>query len=308
MTDLHELLQRDGRRWQADFRPPDLDAMLAEATRRAPRARWAWPIVAAVLLLTIPLATVLLRSNPRHRLPAVAARPDLRVLGSVPWVTAVDQGNGRSVSVSVDVNRSSWCLDFGLPVLRASAVESPTRIVIRVQAYQPAGFHPPTAPPGSVLGCSAVGHAPVPVLVELHAPIGRRSLVDAATGQSHPVEQAAELPSLTKLPAGYVDGGSSPAQGAAAQRVYRNGSDLLILMRSVPGTLQVFAVTQVQATGTVAGHPAKVGGFPGSRAYRCAVWSSGGYTWQLCSTGVPSEDPQAPLSAAELLAVANSIR
>ena len=64
MTDLDELLQRDGRRWQAEFQPPELAAMVATATRPAPHEPgWAWPILAAVLLLAIPLVTVLLRQD-----------------------------------------------------------------------------------------------------------------------------------------------------------------------------------------------------------------------------------------------------
>ena len=38
--------------------------------------------------------------------------------------------------------------------------------------------------------------------------------MEATTEESHPVRQAADMPSLTKLPAGYVDAGSTPPLGA----------------------------------------------------------------------------------------------
>jgi hypothetical protein len=326
MTDLNELLEQDGRRWRAGFQPPDLDAMLAGTTRsRTRRARWAWPIIAAVLLLTVPLITVLVRSNARHAQPAVPSQPGLTLLGSVPWVAAVGQGDGSSVSVYVDVDETpGWCLDAGLPVLRASTVEAGSRIVIRVQAYQPAGFSPPAVPPGSVLGCSAIGHLPVPLLVRLRSPTGHRGVIDATTGKSYPLEPAADLPSLSMLPAGYVDAGSgpvhvpapgsptgpvhTPATEGPTRRSYRNGSDFVFLIRDASEASLPYAVRQVQGTGVVLGHPAKVGGLPGGDTYRCVVWSGDGYSWEVCSTGMQNGQPWAPLSAAELLRIANSMR
>jgi hypothetical protein len=320
MTDVHDLLERDGRQWRDGFRPPDLEVMLGEATRPGrSRARWVWPVVAAVLLLTVPLITLLLRSNPRHDQPAVTPPPGAKPLGSVPWMgVAVSQGaDGRSVSVWVDIDKTKWCVDSAFPVYQASTVEKPTRVTIEVRAYEPVGYQPPSVPPGAVLACAAVGHFPVPILVHLSAPLGRRSLVDAATGQSHPVRQAADMPSLTKLPAGYVDAGSSPAPNElgsddglqfgllrfGATHTYRNGGNLLTLERYQGKPLA--PVQPVQATGTVLGHPAQIGGRYNSTAYRCAGWSAGGYTWQLCSGGI---GPHTLLGVTELLAVANSIR
>ena len=323
MTDVHDLLEQDGRRWRADFRPPEFDVMLAEATRTRPgRTRWIWPVVAAVLLLTVPLITVMVRSDGRHVRPA-APRPGTKLIGPVPWTgVAVSQGHdGKSVSVWVDIDRMNGCVGPDLPPLQATTVEKRDKISILVRAYVPPDYRPPTVPPGAVLGCGAVGHFPVPLLVHLSAPIGRRSLVDAATGQAHPVVPAADLPALTKLPPGYVDAGSSPVLTAAesadvpqfelpqsaASRTYRNGNRLLTLARYQQKPPAPVLIQPVEATGTVLGHPAQVGGRFGSTDVRCVAWSGSGYFWQLCSAWV-ARSTQGVLGVTELLAVANSMR
>jgi hypothetical protein len=317
MTDMDELLQRDARRWQADFQPPELAAMVATATRPAPhRARWAWPILAAVLLLAIPLVTVLLRQNhgdqhPVVHQPANPVAPGLKLLGSVPWLQAVSQPDGRSVSVYAIVDKTPGlaCLET-LPVLKAVAVETDSSITIEVQAYLPAGYQTPTPQPGTVSGCNAIGHHPVPLLVSLHDPIGARTLIDASTGQSRPTEPAVELPSLTRLPAGYVDAGNSATQPFVgyAQHGYRNGDTLLDLIRTRLGGQPLYTFSHpAEATGTVLGYPAKVGSYGnGPGEIRCAQWSDHNFTWQLCSTGIGTASGLLP--AAQLLSAANSIR
>ena len=84
-------------------------------------------------------------------------------------------------------------------------------------------------------------------------------------------------------------------------RTYRKGGEELKLIRGRAGSRPVYSLNQVEATGTVLAHPARVGG-PGSQ-YRCAEWSDSSYLWRLCATG-----RDVLLSAPELLIVANSIR
>jgi hypothetical protein len=331
MTDLHDLLEREGRRWRDGFTAPDLDAMLGELTQpRRSRVRWVWPIAAAVLLLTVPLVTVLLRPNSRPggtsspgSRSSTAARPTpgSGIFGLVPWTGVASQDqNGRMVSVWVDVDRTPhWCMDAGLPALQAEVIEKPAQVVIQVHAYQPVYYRPQTPAPGTVLGCSLVGHLPIPVLVRLHAPLGRRSLVDGATGQAHPVQQAADLPSVTTLPTGYVEIGSTPALGQlgieqirqfgdlqfAASRSYRSNNDLLTLVRYQRTAPDL----QVQTTTTVRGLTAQVGYRTGSgTAALCVGWSGAGFNWQLCSEAYQQSQPHTPLTAAELLTAADSLR
>lgn len=316
----------------AGFAAPDLDVMLDEVIRPGrSRARWVWPIAAAVLLLTVPLITLLLRSNSHPAHPATRPTPASKLLGSVPWTgVAVSQGHdGRSVSVWVDTQRTpDWCRDAGLPVLQASTVEKPDKITIQVRAYGPPGYQPPTFPPGTLLGCPAVRLLPIPLLVQLSAPIGQRSLVDATTGQSHPVGQAADLPSLTGLPAGYVDEGATPELGRAdketvdqfgvlqfaARRTYRNGNDGLTLERYQNKPTVPAEYVQLNATGTVLGHPAQVvggrGSTPGLGSTRagCVEWSGDGYDWQLCPQDFEDYLTNRSFTAAELLDLANSLR
>jgi hypothetical protein len=88
---------------------------------------------------------------------------------------------------------------------------------------------------------------------------------------------------------------------------YRNGDGLLSLIRYRTGKAgrTVYALNKVELTGTILGHPAKIGG-PGNDGYRCAEWFDGSYLWQLCS--IDLEGGPGQLSAAELLSIANSIR
>ena len=217
--------------------------------------------------------------------------PGLTLFGPLPWVQAVSQPDGHSVSVYVDINNAPGGGCFSeFPVLRASTVETSSQITIRVQAYQPADYQTPSAAPGTVLGCAAVEYYPVPLLVNLGGLIAGRSLVDASTGKAYLPKQAADLPSLTKLPAGYLDAGSSPAQApdqvpGFAERSYRLGGHALKLLRGPVGKSSFYPIRRVEATGTVLGHPAKVGG-PGTSQYRCVNWTDRSYSWQLCSTGV----------------------
>jgi hypothetical protein len=59
----------------------------------------------------------------------------------------------------------------------------------------------------------------------------------------------------------------------------------------------------------VLGHPARVAYQSGSgTATLCAGWSADGYNWQLCSAAYQQFQPHTPLTAAELLDAANSLR
>jgi hypothetical protein len=268
------------------------------------------------VLLVIPLATVLsIRGS--HRSPAPAAShpsgthpsstttnsPPDGLLGDVEWSSPVLQIDGRTMTVAVDVNRTPhYCLDYGQPDLRGVTSENSTTVTITVRAYPPSNPLPmPTPAPGTVLGCSEIGHPPVPLSVKLSQPLGDRALIDGTTGTRYSVLKASTLPAPSYLPAGYVDKGVQwydhvpPFQVVHA---YLNGLEGLRLIRSqglltAPGE-------RVLTTGTVLGHPAKVAE---SNSYgTCAAWSDPAYSWSLCSTGI------LPLSAGELLRIANSIR
>src|SRR6185312_14245631 len=250
--------------------------------------------------------------QPGGSAPGSKPTSKLKLYGAVPWVHAVSQPDGKSLRVYVDIDKTPNmdCL-IEFPVLQASVVETSSQISIRVRAYQPADYVEPTAAPGATLSCNAVGHLPVPLLVELGGPIDGRNLVDASTGTSYQAEQAAGLPSLSTLPPGYLDAGSGPwvigvGSSGIVQHTYRNGGNFLNLDRVPSGhpLPPLYLIKPVEATGTVLGHPATVGGDPDF--YRCAGWSDHSYSWQLCSTKLGSQTNL--LSPAELLTVANSIR
>ncbi|HEU5271566.1 MAG TPA: hypothetical protein VFU36_16685 [Jatrophihabitans sp.] len=84
-----------------------------------------------------------------------------------------------------------------------------------------------------------------------------------------------------------------------ASRDYRHGNDLLTLERYRKRPALSFS--PIQMTGTVSGHPAQVG-------IDYVDWSGDGYDWRLEHMAFQNYLPHARFTAAELLAIANSMR
>ncbi len=306
---VDELLERDGERWRSAFSPPPLAGMLAVATTSPRhRTRWVWPLVAAVVLLVIPLATVLAVQHRPHRSPAPSASHSAGLLGTVDWSDAVLQADGRTITIAVDINRTpNFCLDYGLPTTRAVVSETATTVSITAQVFRPSHPSPtPSVPPGSVLGCSAVGHQALPLDVQLRQPLGSRTLIDTTTGSHHPVLRASTLAKPSYLPSGYVRQSVQWHEETPHSQVlqdYTGPAGTFLVVRHYGFNAEQYK--PVLATGTVLGYPAKVIGNSSRPSERCVLWNDPEYFWSLCS--MPNLG-STPLDAAELLRIGNSMR
>jgi len=303
---VDQLLDRHGKHWLATFNPLPLEGALAVAIDQQPhRTRWLWPVAAAVALLVIPLLTVVGISGSLQ-----SAHHPAGYLGDFAWNGAVLNKDPRTLTIAVDINRiRDYCLDDGLPAVRAVVSETATKVTIRAQAFEPSHPSPtPSVPPGTVLACSLRGYRPVMVTVRLEQPLGTRSLLDAKTGARHQVVDASKVPAPSWLPAGYVDLGFQRYDDDSDQVLHRYdaGKAELRVVRGhgFPAPANERGVT----TATVLGQPAKVTApSKGVTNEACVIWDDSEYSWSICSVGGPAvHDP--PLSAAELLRIANSLR
>jgi hypothetical protein len=302
-----QLLDRHGKHWRTTFVPPPLEGMLAVATAQTQhRTRWLWPLAAAVALLVIPLLTVVGISG-SHR----SATHPAGFLGDLDWTGAVLQNDPRMLTIAVDINKTpNYCLDYGLPDVRAMASETATRVIIRAHALRPSHPSPtPSVPAGAGLACSGRGYSPVTVTVQLEQPLGTRSLIDAKTGIQRPVLEASTLLTPSWLPAGYVDLGfqwqDDNPKSQVLHRYGKGGAELWVVRGyefPAPAPDE-----RVLSTGTVLGHPAKVTAQAISPGVACMTWKDSKYSWLICSRGVAGAQ-HAPLSAGELLRIGNSMR
>jgi hypothetical protein len=310
---IEQLLEQQGEHWRSTFVPPALDGMLAVATAPAHRrSRWVWPLVAAIALLVIPLATVV-AVHGSHRSPApTASQPTAQpigLLGSIRWFAPILQTDGRTVTVEAYVNATPrWCLDFGIPIVRGLVVETATTVTITAQAFRPADLSPtPSVPSGSVLGCTLIGRPPMPMSVPLKRPLGNRTLIDATSGIHYPVFLASTVPTPSYLPAGYVDRGfrwqdapsSNPNQVLHAYA--GPGGELRVVRGRGQDTFSPYDPLFI--TGEVLGHPTRL--LKSSTSGTCLTWRDSEYWWGVCSVAATLASE---LSTAELLRIGNSIR
>lgn len=308
---VEQLLERDGERWRSAFSPPPLAGMLAVAAASPRhRARWIWPLAAAVLLLVIPLATVA-GTHHSHKPSAPATNRSIGYLGNIDWADAVLLADGRTMTISADINHTpEICLDYGLPNTRAVVSETATAVTITVQAFRPSHPSPtPSVQPGSVLGCSAVGYLAPPLTIRLSQPLGSRTLIDATTGHHHPVLRASTLLTPTYLPAGYVDQGIQWHEELQQPQVLHDYTGPGVELRVVRGYgFRAESDQQTLGTGTVLGHPAKVIQNTNLPGRICVLWDDPEYSWSICSDSHTPGARRAPLDAAELLRIGNSMR
>jgi len=303
---LERRLERRGAELRRDLELPDLHAMITHAVEPPrPRLRWTWPLVAALLLLAVPLVTVLLVRRASHSdSPAAPDTASLQLLGDVPWSDAVLQPDGRSVAVLADVDRTpgSFCLDNGLPVLKPVLTGAGASLHLEVQAFRPGPVPGNSVGPGASGGCFTVGHRPVPVVVPLGTPLNGRSITG---GTTEVIQNAAGFLTPDYLPAGYsgsaiVVGGAGIAGVDLMHRTYLNGAaGQLSVIRGVV----TYSDPTTVATGTVRGEPARVmedGHFSDNV---CLSWREGTTSWNVCSLqgSAPS------LSPGELLRVGNGL-
>ncbi|HTZ43638.1 MAG TPA: hypothetical protein VMB79_07225 [Jatrophihabitans sp.] len=219
-------------------------------------------------------------------------------LGIVDWIAPVLEHDG-AVTVYADVDATpDYCLTSGVPRLESAAVENGNQVTITVTAYRPAKVTTSKA-------CASIGHAPVPVTTRLAKPLGSRTLVDAATGQRHPVLAADSMPDAGYLPTGYreqpLTWDESNPDIVTRDFTGPNGQSLLLERRPLPD--QPLYNELVLDRGTVLGHPARVAKTRNFDDNVCAIWTDAHHVWWACSQG----SPRAALSPAVLLRIGNSV-
>jgi hypothetical protein len=184
--------------------------------------------------------------------------------------------------------------------LSVAAVEGETDTAVTVVV----GRYGPSAQVADPLVCNDIGGAPFQLEVELSRPLGTRSVLDATSG-AVPVHTSDQLPPPAIVPLGYTGGQLQADEDGTLARTWGTQDDQrLLLSRRPAGT--VSDRQEVLLTTTVHGQPAVATKDNGFADLLCLRWDDAGTpstgVW-LCSSGSPA----APLSAEELLEVAESM-
>lgn len=304
---VDELLTRRARSWRQDFTAPPLEGMLAIAIDEPEHhaRRWLWPIVAAVLLLAIPLITVLAT---RHRAqPAPPAKPvtELKLIGAAPWADAVLQADGRTVTVSHAFPKGSVQCGRGLPVLRATVIaQTRSQVVIAATAYESS-----QRPPADSLVCTTPGvqgQREDSAVVSLSSALGSRMLIDATDHKKHPVLRDDAIPQAGYVPAGFRHVGLSWSEESGyASRTYTNPEGTFSIIRRLNDEfLQSMFDQRDYGSQTVHGQLAK---YQNWGATWHVSWSEGKYLWTVDQEAYNGA-PIVQLAKATLFKVAQSLR
>lgn len=306
-TELDAALRTHARHWRNDFGAPPLAGMLevAVTSKRSP-LRWAGPLIAAVLLLAIPLITVLSLHHHARSAPAVAPVPKGTPVGTVTWKDAVLQDDG-TITVLATYPGSDFC-KYAINLGVVASDFSAETITITVTEYQngPAKLSSvemdACSPPGGSLKSSNEVET---ATIRLSQPLGNRSLIDAEDGTQHQVLDAKAIPKVGYVPPGYNNTSVSwdePNAGSAVRSYSSAKADFTIVRtKYVANDDNSDWDLPAKSTGTVLGHPAKYANWGGSYV----TWLDSGDVWSVTSRvydGVVGY-----LSEAELFKIANSL-
>jgi hypothetical protein len=306
---LDSLLTEDGRRFRAEFIPPGLDGMLSSALDYSrPRRRWVWPVLAAVLLLAIPLLTVLLvrhgRTGEEPAQPLPNTKPVL--VGPVPWRDPV--WTGDSIWFVAQVPPSQYCK--GVPSIQAKVTEvGATSVTIVASVY----VNPDVAamPELQKEICSNpssdnAGEVGISSHVDLPERLDGRSAFDGTAHRAHKVLDASLIPSIPGLPPAYH---SFAYSGITDQNLVshvwvaddlREAITLSLVPIDSPMGSSWFHEGKPSTIGLVNGHETRVGS-----GQHSVVWKKGAYGFRIAEesySGAPYR-----FSVAQLLDLARSV-
>ena len=309
MTDyVDTLLRRHGRTWQDDFLPPPLAPMLKTALESRRNHRWVPALVAAVLILAIPIGTVIAVHLNRTETPAASQvfpfpqtieqdGQTMQRSTDLPWSDAVVSPDGRQITVQV-TDTDPRC---DAPTIKGSVtVDGSQSVTIAVTTY---------VSTGPVLQCIRLAPDPQAVSISLNSALGNRRLIDHFDGKTHLPLQSQSMPQLTYLPSGY---GNRPdtaltwdEKNQSATKSYPDLSfkgttptPTLTVSRTTPQPHQIYA--GVGGKFPVLGRLASITAASGPAQRICVEWQDPTYFWSVCSS--------APFSDATLLKIANSLR
>ena len=178
------------------------DAVRRPRSRPARRLVLA-PLLAATLIVALAVGIAVIRSttggstgpNDDATAPITVSGSSVPYAGLVPWANAVtDPAQPGVIDVYADGDsihtKAFLC---GLPTERVHVVETATSVTVSILGF---------ARPFRGM-CAGVGHTPQLQQVVLTAPLGARTLIDAATGTSHRVLDPASVPTVGALPTGF---------------------------------------------------------------------------------------------------------
>jgi len=303
---LDRLLIEHARRSRAEFTPPGLDGMLSSVVDSGrPHRRWVWPVLAAVLLLAIPLITVLLvRHSRTHEQPAQPLPVSKAVLlGPVPWRDPV--WTGDSIWLVARVPPSQYCK--GVPRIQAKVTEAgATSVTIVANVYvDPRAVMPELQKQiCSSSGPDSSGEIGISSDVGLPEPLAGRSAVDGTTHHTYKVLDASIIPSIPGLPPAFHSTAYSGDQGSVTHHWVvddrRNEITLTVVpIKSALGSSWLHE-GKPSTIGLVNGHQTRLGS-----GQHSIIWTKGAYLYWL----VESSYSGAPyrFSQAQLLDLARSV-
>jgi hypothetical protein len=264
------------------------------------------------------LAMGLARSGPDRRGRQVIPAPGQSILdregtilcyaGDEPWYDPVlDENNPNIIYVyaSQGGGTASWgSYDQSTPVARPVA-QTESAVTIAVARYaEPL----PKPTPGSEVGFPAMGQGAVRLDVELAQPLGTRSLIDAHDGETRAVLDPASVLKPSYLPAGYTGGqatwAAQPPQTATRQ-YHGPGSSLILEVG--PPSLNRSAEHIIEHT-TVRGHTAIVSNSPGFEQDILIAWNEDATHAAALYQSTLYDEAHPPLTAEQLIRLANSLR
>ena len=166
----------------------------------------------------------------------------------------------------------------------------------------------PKPKPGEGVGCPAVGLGAVRLTITLAQPLGTRRLVDAYDGTARQVLDPATVLKPTYLPDGYTGGQATWATqppGVAAREYQGPGASLIVTVGSA--ALNRHDEHSIEHT-TVRGHPATVSNYRGFEQDILVAWSEDATHAVTVYQVSDYEKAHLPLTADQLVRVANSLR
>lgn len=275
---LDSLLAEHARRSRAAFTPPALDGMLSSAVDSSrPRRRWVWPVLAAVLLLAIPLITVLLVRHGRTSSQPAHPAPKLIPVGPVQWADPV--WTGHAIQFAVILPQAEACR--GVPSIQAKVTEdSASSVTIVATEY----INPDPAAESKLQKeiCSAPivagATASYGGAVTLSKPWNGRTAIDGTSQQTFRVLDASFVPSIHGLPAAFHSQGyyGQVLEGGLVGRSWAD--DRVQLTLSLEPVNNVGWSDYLPSTiGLVNGHPTRFMGLD----RHTIVWQNGAYAYTL---------------------------
>jgi hypothetical protein len=203
---LDRLLIEHARRSRAEFTAPGLDGMLSTAVDASPsHRRWAWPLLAAVLLLAIPLITVLLvrhdRTAERPAQPSPLPSPTSVPVGPVPWIDPV--WSGEALWFTAQLTSVQYCK--GVPTIHAEVTgDGAASMTIVASLYVNPDRAAMTQVQKDICKSSdGSGDVGVGSHVNLPEPWKGQSAFDGTAHRAHKVLDASRIPSIPGLPPAY---------------------------------------------------------------------------------------------------------